>query len=281
MTKLLEKRAISILATLLCLSYVKLMRTIIDSLGVAILNVYPENISRIVVWSLDGNLLYGHFPHIFLLLAALVALLLLWLPYTAALLFTQWLIKLSDWRMFQWTVTLKPFFDWHYASLKDRHHYWYGVLLLVRGVLLVIFVPTSITAPKVNLLLLSLSAMLLLVYESSMWLYKNKSTRLFNGLCLLNLAVLGTSVIYTDLIKAKKSTTTVVIFSISVVFIQFCVLIIWNAWVAVCSLIKKVQPIEEADKDEYLVHREEENNSNYDGVDYRDSILDSTVRDTY
>ena len=283
-TKLLRNRAISILATLLCLSYVKLMRTIIDSLGVAVLNVYPENISRIVVWSLDGNLLYGRFPHILLLLAALVALLLLWLPYTAALLFTQWLIKLSNWRIFRWTVTLKPFFDWHYASLKDRHRYWYGVLLLVRGVLLVIFVPTSITAPKVNLLLLSLLAMLLLVYESSMRLYKNMSTRLFNGLCLLNLAILGASVIYTDLIKAKKSTTTVVIFSVSVVFIQFCLLIIWNAWVVVRSLVyKKAQPTQaEANESKHLVLRDrKEENVSHDGFGYRDSILESSIRDTY
>ena len=76
LTKIFSNRGLPILATLLCLSYVKLMRTIIDGMGFTIYHDINSTRSE-VAWSLDGNLHYGQFPHIFLLLAVLAALLFL------------------------------------------------------------------------------------------------------------------------------------------------------------------------------------------------------------
>ena len=284
MTNILGNRAVSILATLIYLSYVKLLRTIVDGLGLAVMSVYiaseDSSTKSVLVWLLDGNLHFGHSPHIFLLLAVLATLLILWAPYTAALLFTQWLRKVSNWWIFRWTVTLKPFLDSNYASLKDKYQYWHGVLLFVRGVHVVVFALTAVNAPMVNVLLLSLSATLLLLYEASMRVYRNKSTRLFNGLCLLNLSVLGASVIFANLIDGNKAVA--IILSISVVFTQFSLLFIWNIVALIRShFLPRIRPAQyQGQPDEYdpLIDRERHENSNsHESKNY----LSLSVKDTY
>ena len=88
--KLFGSRSVPTLATLLYLSYAKFLCTIniIASLQLASLrNAYVEG-SMIkgntvtMVCGLDDSLTYGHYPHIFLLFAALMFLVLFWIPCT-------------------------------------------------------------------------------------------------------------------------------------------------------------------------------------------------------
>ena len=222
LTKIFGDRGLPILATLLCLSYVKLMRTIIDGMR---FTVYHDNSTTgsEVVWSPDANLLYGQYPHIFLLLAVIAALLFLWGPYTFVLIFTQWCKKYSHRLLCRWTIIYKPFYDCQFACLKDKHHYWHGTLLLGRAILLAIY---YLFSPAVNLLILQLSSMLILVYEVYTQLYRERSVQIVHASILLNLAVLGSSAIYAELIGGQK--IIAVVLSISIVFIQFWGLIVWN-----------------------------------------------------
>ena len=86
LTNLIGSRAVPLLATLFLLSYMKLLRTVIDASLVAVIVRYPENTSY-AVWYLDGNLRYCQHPHIYLFIVAIAAFLFLWLPYTLLLLF--------------------------------------------------------------------------------------------------------------------------------------------------------------------------------------------------
>ncbi len=70
-TKLFGNNSVHVLATLFLLSYSKLLRTIITSLGVAILDC-PGGTRA--VWLADGNLPYFGVRHSFLFIAAIVAL---------------------------------------------------------------------------------------------------------------------------------------------------------------------------------------------------------------
>ena len=90
LSKLFGDRSVPTLATLLFLSYIKLLRTIIAALGLAKISElrsadFSSN-TTVTVWSVDGNVTYGEWKHILLVLAALACLLLLWLPYTMLLL---------------------------------------------------------------------------------------------------------------------------------------------------------------------------------------------------
>ena len=236
LTKIFGDRGLPILATLLCLSYVKLMRTIIDGMGFTVYHDINSTRSE-VVWSLDGNLLYGQFPHIFLLLAVLAALLFLWGPYTFALIFTQWCRKYSHRLLCRWTILYKPFYDCQFACLKDKHHYWHGTLLLARAIVLIIYSFTSLESPTVNILILQLSSMLILVYEVYARLYRERSVQIVHASILLNLTILGSSVLYAELIGGQK--TVAIILSVSIVFIQFWGLIFWNVATAIRPFISK------------------------------------------
>ena len=92
MTKLFGKNSVHVLATLFLLSYAKLLRTIIAVLFPATLYVYDDRGDLVksqtrVVWALDGTLVYGQSPHIFLLLfIVLIVIPFLWLPYSLILL---------------------------------------------------------------------------------------------------------------------------------------------------------------------------------------------------
>ena len=236
LTKLFGNRGLPILATLLCLSYVKLMRTIID--GMAFTVYHDDNSTRSeVVWSLDGNLLYGQAPHIFLLLAVIAALLFLWGPYTFVLIFTQWCRKYSHRFLCRWTILYKPFYDCQFACLKDKHHYWHGTLLLARALLLIIYSFTSLHSPTVNILILQLSSMFILIYEVYARLYRERSVQIVHASILLNLAILGSSVLYAELVGGQK--IVAVILSVSVVLIQFWGLIFWNIGTAIRPFISK------------------------------------------
>ena len=73
LAKLFGNRAVSVLATLFLLSYMKLLKVIVDSLGFTPIEIFnTTNYSHtLTVWSLDGSYTYGHFPHILLVIATL------------------------------------------------------------------------------------------------------------------------------------------------------------------------------------------------------------------
>ena len=102
------------------LSYMKLLRTVIDNAtSVAVLAQYPQN-TFYAVWYLDGNLHYCKHPHIYLFIAAIATLVFLWLPYTILLLFTQPLRRVSHLRPLKWINKLAPVYDAYFSPLKDN-----------------------------------------------------------------------------------------------------------------------------------------------------------------
>ena len=106
---------------------------------------YPDG--QKLVWSFDGNIDYFGcvlFP------VAVIILLVLWLPYTFTLLFIQCLRRCSHHYGLRWVNKLTPFFDSYTGPLKDKHHYWIGLGLFARFVLLLTSTITLITMPYVR-----------------------------------------------------------------------------------------------------------------------------------
>jgi len=153
------------ISTLFLLSYAKLFRIIITSLSFTFLE-YPNG-TRVALWTNNGNIQYFSPEHAPLFLAAMAVLLLLWLPYTALLLFVQCLRKHTSHKVLRWVTKLKPFFDAYFGPFKDRHCYWIGTMLLVRVLLLLIFAANPTSAPRVNLLAIVTASLVILMYEAS------------------------------------------------------------------------------------------------------------------
>ena len=229
-TKIFGDASVSVLATLFLLSYAKLLRSIITIFSFTTLE-YPDNITA-NVWSFDGNLQYLSSKHIPLFLIALITLLLLWLPYTAVLLSAQWLRTQTHHRRLHW---LKPFLDAYYGPFKDKHHYWVGVLLVVRGVLFVFFAAFFAVENNVNLLLTIVSSFSLAALPASV--YKNVWLSTLENSFFLNLGVLAAGTFYIRVVGGNQE--ALVITSFGIAFLEFCVITIFHSYQFVISPIRK------------------------------------------
>ena len=234
-TKIFGDNSVSVLATLLHLSYAKLLRTVIVIFSFTTLE-YPDN-SKVEVWSFDGNLGYFSARHIPLFLFALTTVLLLWLPYTAVLLSAQWLRTQTHRKHLRW---LKPFLDAYNGPFKDKHHYWVGVLLVVRGVLFVIFAYFIAVENNVNLLLISIISLIIPIYTSSPGrLYKHIHATILENLFFLNLGVLGIGTYHIRVLAAGGNQEVLVTTSVGIAFLEFCEITIFHSYQFVILPIRK------------------------------------------
>ena len=225
LTNLIGSKAVPLLATLFLLSYMKLLRTVIDATSVAVIAQYPQN-TFYAVWYLDGNLRYCQHPHIYLFIAVIAILVFLWLPYTLLLLFVQPLRRMSHLRPLKWINKLAPVFDAYFSPLKDKHHYWFGAMLLVRGILLLILTITSAANPELNMFMLLLFEALLFFFMSVKSVYKRMNVRLLESATLLNLTALSAGTLYKW--ESTIVRTILLEISIGITFAQFCVIVVWS-----------------------------------------------------
>ena len=225
LTRIFGSRAVPVLNTLILLSYMKLLNTAVSALEFSFLTYskYPTKSSKSVVWSVDGNLAYLGIPHVFLFLAAVATLLFLWLPYTLFLLLAQWLRKLPESRFTKRITQLHPVYDAYLAPLKHTHQYWFGILLLVRGALLVTFASTLGISAHVNLFILLILSIILLLCIAIVKPYKSVVVCFFQMSSIANLTALSGFFFfsYTQPNGADLRVIGVGL-SVSLVFLKFC-----------------------------------------------------------
>ena len=241
--KILGNNSVPVLATLIFLSYSKLLYTIIAALSLSFQKVSDN--STVAVWSFDGTIEYLSGKHIPLFLVAIVVLLFLWLPYTALLLFEQCIQKLGYYRIRRWMLRLKPFLDAYFGPLKGEHRYWFGVLLIARAVLLLVSCFTN--NPSVNLLAVITVTVLLLIhlpYDTHKVAHPNgasKCIRFWGGSYyrkpylslletsfLLNLVMLAAGSWYAQ--STEGSQRAVVYTLVGITFCQFIGIIIFHGY---------------------------------------------------
>ena len=238
-TKLLGNNPIAVLATLFLLSYAKVLRTIIAAFSVTYIK-YPNN-SDVAVWSLDGNIEYLTGKHIPLFLIALLALLVLFLPYTLFLFLAQWIQILQgklelEWRILSWLSkpSVKAFLDAYYAPYADKHRYWTGLLLLVRCVLYVV----SGTATENSASLLSIctviTGLITLIALLKGGIYKTWYLGALEVSYLLNLVVLAAATYHVRDTRGDQAAATFTL--LSIVFIQFVGIVVFHVYQQIRSM---------------------------------------------
>ena len=224
---LLGSNPVSVLATLILLSYTKILRTFITAVYITYLE-YPANYNR-MVWLHDANIDYLVGKHIPLFLVAVLVFLFLFLPYTLLLLFGQWLQAISHLRLFSWVnnARLKPFIDSYHAPYKAKHRYWPGLLLVLRFVLLLVFALNFQRDPSINLLAISVGAGILQLWAwVSGGVYKNWCLDALEGSFTLNLIVLCVATYH---IKLSGGNQLVVVYtSVSIAFATFIVILAYH-----------------------------------------------------
>ena len=230
-TRIFGNNSVSVLATLLFLSYTKLLRTILIILEFSLLQ-YPDRHTR-AKWSFDGNIPYFGLEHSILFIVAIGTLLVLWVPYTTSLFSIQFLRRYSHKRFLRWVNKLKPLFDSYLGPLKVKHHYWIGLGLLARLVLLLISAITLTTAPSIAAVAITVVASLLCLSVVSV--YKQWQLGALEGCFLVNTAMFSCGAL-------EGSKDGVACISLGITFLLFLAIVGYHMFKRIKSLVlKKVQ----------------------------------------
>ena len=129
-SNLIAKSSVQVLATLLYLSYSKLLRTVIDVLTYSTLHSITYNldnsysISEQTVWYYNGEG-YGHGVHGFCLFLATAFIVLFLLPYTVLVTFSYCFMR------FKLVNKFKPLIDAYCGPFKDKWRFWFGLRLWI------------------------------------------------------------------------------------------------------------------------------------------------------
>ena len=166
---------------------------------------------------------------------------------------------------------LKPFLDAYFRPFRGEHHYWVGVLLVARAVLLLVFGLNSTNDPRVNLLAVITVAVLLLVhlpYDTHKIVYPNgagKHIRFWGGSYykkwylsllensfILNLAMLAAGTWY--VLSAGGIQTAVVYTSVGITCLQFIGIVTYHSykqlkklWGKLKERVDELQDVNQAD----------------------------------
>ena len=272
-TNILGNNTVPVLATLFLLSYAKLVRTIITALGVSVVHYKGHIVS--IVWSFDGNLAYFGVEHSCLMLTAILTTLLLWLPYVCTLIAVPCLKRKSHLKCLKWINLWKPFYDAYYSPLKDKHHYWIGLLLIIRGGLLLLFLLASTSYPNLTILIMTLTSTLILLYASFVEnVYKNRFLGLSENFALVNLIFLGSGTLYVNVFDGPKS--VIVQISIAFAFGQFVCTVVFHIWQKVRARWWRETESSSTSETQYQ-HRERHDTWSGSSNQLRESLLEDSV----
>ena len=221
--RLVGNNGVPLLATLFLLSYSKLLSAIITALSYII--VHTEHSSR-VVWAADGNLDYLGPQHGPLFAAGAAALLLLWLPYILLLFLGQWLQRSNCRVISKFMNRLKPFMDAHYAQFKGNHRYWFGTLLLVR--VLVLLVSALSPVDSFGVAAYSISVLSILLTYCGLVVYRSTAVMLFETSFFVNLGITGQTILLVEISGGKENAGVCVLIGIAMA--QFLGLVVFKVW---------------------------------------------------
>ena len=237
-TKALGSSPISVLATLILLSYVKIFQTCLAVISVTSLE-YPTKTES--VWKLDGNIKYFTGKHVPLFLFSLAVLILLFLPFTLLLLFGQWIQHITRWQTFSKTIRyvqrLSHFLDPYHAPYKPRHRYWPGLLLVVRVIL------TGISSVSDNTRVIS-AVIIAVIFLLQLWgwlsggLYRKWSLDALEASFMLNLGLLT---IASNNSQTNDQKTAIAYTSMSIAFLTFCWVVAYHVYHQIRNVYPKFQ----------------------------------------
>ena len=190
-TKLIGSNPIAVLATLLLMSYTKILKTLIEIYSSVQLE-YPDN-KKVSAWLKDANMHYLKSQHLILAVVGSIFIAFFFLPYTIFLLLGYKLYYFSENRCLHWfMIRMKPLLDSYYAPYEKHTRYWTGLLLLVRCALYIIFSFDSIGGTDNSLLaIITTFTAILTIAWFSVKIYKTFYVNAIEALVYLNLIILS------------------------------------------------------------------------------------------
>ena len=234
-SKLLSNRnPVAALATLIVISYSKLLRFIIAALQNTVLD-YPDE-SQERVWLYDANVRYFTPSHVPRFVAAAIILTAGGM-FTVLLFFSQWLPRCSNWKLMKWTRNTKytGFMDAYHAPFTPKHRYWVGLLLFA----LIVHNTVAAMATDTFLPVLSagsLSVGLITLKLLSNRVYKSWPADALEALYFFNLTTFAVAVSYVRDVKHGHQTLAYIYISMAVSFTFFVITVGFHSHKSAASM---------------------------------------------
>ena len=237
-TRKLGTNPVAVLATLVLLSYNKILHTVVFILSSTHLLYIKPNSSEYkdTVWLYDANITFFEGKHIPICLVALLLFIFFLLPYTLLLVFGQFIQAKSNLKIFSWVnkPMFKYFLDNYHAPYQNRHRYWTGLMLLVRIVILIVFV-SDVSNDPLQYLLAIITVVIFVGSRGwtlgTLGIYKNHWIDLLNVSFVLNLVILSTVILFCESEQVQKENQIIIGYvSLGVAFVTFLGIIIYHVY---------------------------------------------------
>ena len=235
-SKLIGHNPVAVLATLILMSYTKILQVIIAVFSSVSLE-YPHG-KRVRVWLKDANVAYLHSKHLFLAVITLSVVIFFFLPYTVFLLFGTQLYRFSPRKCARMLLRIKPLLDSYFAPYKRNSRYWTGFLLLVRCVLYIVFSFNSLGDTNKSLLAIVVT---FTGVGGIAWIsgrvYKNFYIEIMESSIYLNLITLSAATL------TQVNRTALVNVLVGIVFVNMIIITVYQFYLLYISKSKKWQKI--------------------------------------
>ena len=226
--KLFGSNPVAVLATVVLMSYSKLLHTSQQILSYV--TVYYSDGSQEKRWKMDPNLLFFQGKHIPLAIFGLFILIVFLFTYIILISFGHYLQNYSNKRGLKWMIKIKPILDAYYAPFCNNTRYWVGLMLFVRTFLSITYSTLKNTQHITILVIISsvLTGIAVIPWMQHK-VYQKRLVNIFEGSFILNVNVLS---IATHQITRERNNHQLILTytSIAIAFIEFLVILFFHAW---------------------------------------------------
>ena len=189
-SNLTSRTAVPVLATLIHLSFSRLLRLSVDGLiFTQLLNEKGEH--ERLVWYFNGNVDFCQKNHLGLLLLALISLCLFVIPYTVFFTGIKYFLR------FKVVNKYRPLIDAFCAPYKSKYSYWFGVRLWLLVISYIVYASRRDDAYLV-VLLTTVMLVCFTITQAVIMPYKNTLLNILELLYLADSIIMYTVALYTD-----------------------------------------------------------------------------------
>ena len=234
-----RKDPVATLATLILLSYAKLIEVVFNILVYADLT-YGDG-SHNIVWLPDATVGYFSGKHTVLFIVAVV-ITLVGLVYTLLVFAWQWILLLPRWKILKWSTNtkLQTFVETHHSPYTARHRYWTGLLLVVRVILYLVAIANTSNDPHLALTSIAFIVTCLLVLKGFFGrIYKKWPVDVLETICYFNILLISLFTYYSLTDVNTNSNKAPAYISVISMFIALLIIMLYHLY-AYTSLFEKL-----------------------------------------
>ena len=215
-----SRSAIPVLATLIYITYYKLLRFSVNGLTYGIIQLqYPPGQTK-HVWYYDGSIHYLHdWKHLLLFFMVLVVICVFILPYGVLL------TGIRFFNRFRIINKFKPLIDAYCAPYKDRYRFWFGARLWVLVVTYVLFAILR-DFPLVFILCQCILLLFFTLVQVAIMPFRSKIINWLDLFFMVNALLLMIVVLYSYSRTLNKASAA----SVALTVVVFCCIVGYHAW---------------------------------------------------